>query len=91
MFLELHNCAIPETSISTPWKVINLEIPEGWGILKAKLLGGEYEAKLGWGERGCKTFCGGECGYFLELHIFSLECIQLQCTQVKLLINKYCT
>jgi len=49
------------------------EIPWGRGILKAKTLEAKYKAKLeflggrGGGEKQ-NTFCGGEYGYFLELH-----------------------
>ena len=51
----------------------SLDIPSGeGGVFKAKLLEEKYEAKLefpgGWGGAKWKTFCGGEYGYFLELH-----------------------
>ena len=51
----------------------SLEIPRGRGDLKAKLLEGQYEAKLeiSLGVWGCKTknLPWGEYGYFLEQHI----------------------
>ena len=52
----------------------SLEILRGREVVKAKLLGEEYEAKLefpgegGGGLQYKKHFCGGEYGYFLELH-----------------------
>ena len=59
--------------IPTPWKVIgNSKGEGGGGVLKAKILGAKYEAKLEFpGGRGCKTKNPpwGECRYFLELHI----------------------
>ena len=50
----------------------SLEIPRGRGDLKAKLLEGQYEAKLEfpgecWGAKQ-KNHPWGEYGYFLELH-----------------------
>ena len=40
----------------------SMEIPRGWGVLKAKILKGKYEAYLefpeGWGDSNQKTFCG---------------------------------
>ena len=50
-----------------------MEIPRGRGDLKAKLLEGQYEAKLEFpgGCGGAKqiNLPWGEYGYFLELHI----------------------
>ena len=48
----------------------SLEIPRGRGDLKAKLLEGQYEAKLEF-PGGCSVG-GGEYGYFLELNILIL-------------------
>ena len=49
------------------------ETPRGRGVLKATILEAKYRAKLefpgGRGGAKQKTFCGGDYGYFLELHI----------------------
>ena len=65
---------VPEIIHTTPHGR-SLEIPRGRGDLKAKLLEGQYEAKLEFpgGVPGCKTknLPWGEYGYFQELHNFS--------------------
>ena len=58
----------------------SLEIPRGRGVLKVKILEAKYEAKLefpGWmggvKQKNLLWGGGGEHGYFLELHILSLD------------------
>ena len=50
----------------------SMEIPRGWGVLKAKILKGKYEALLefpeGWGGFKPKNLLWVGDGYFLEQH-----------------------